>query len=145
MLAHGGYRLKCDRQSPCVSCSKREDEASCTYSNNEKLGHDSRKCNNKDSEAQFRLQKLEKMVSSLIQKNEEGSESCSNNTSRHNGTSGSNFDDASSDSSPQSSEPSSRRTLNLNVPEKGYVNATHWTAILDNVGGPPRWEVFFPS
>lgn len=31
------YRLKCDRQTPCASCSKRGDDASCTYTNSPRM------------------------------------------------------------------------------------------------------------
>ena len=96
------------------------------------MEHDRRNCGYRDSEAQIRLQKLEEMVTSLIQTNKEGSESRSDKTS-HDGTSDHILDNASIHSSPQISDLSSRGYLSMNVPEKEYVNATHWTAILENV------------
>lgn len=35
---------------------------------------------------------------------------------------------------PPTSDPSPEALLNMNGPERSYVNATHWTAILENVG-----------
>ena len=119
-----------------MSCSKRGEEASCTYANPEKLGGHKRDCGYRDSEAQLRLQSLEKMVTSLIQTNEESFESRSNKTSFQNMTGDGIPDHASVNSSPQTSELSSEGHLNMKPPEKVYVNATHWTAILENVGRP---------
>ena len=119
-----------------MSCSKRGEHASCTYSNPEKLGRDGRDKRDRDSEAQLRLQRLEKMVTSLIQTNEESPENRSDKTLFHNKTGDEIPDQASVHSSPQSSELSSEGHLNMKPPEKVYVNATHWTAILEHVGRP---------
>ncbi len=110
--------------------------ASCTYSNADKLGPDRRDCGYRDSEAQLRLQKLEEMVTSLMETNKDGFESHSDKTSPHTGTGDQNFDDASAHSLPQVSESSLRGHLNSKGSEKEYVNATHWTTILENVGIP---------
>ena len=70
-----------------MSCSKRGEEASCTYSNIEKPGRDRRDCGYRDSEAQLRLQKLEDMVTSLVRANEESPNSHSDRMSLNNFTS----------------------------------------------------------
>ena len=138
MLAYSN-RLKCDRQVPCESCLKRGEEASCTYSNAEKQGRDKRDCDHRDSEAQFRLQRLEEMVTTLIQTNKEWSENenRSDKVSLHKANGDRNFDDASVDSSLQNSEPPSKGHSTMEVSDKEYVNPTHWTAILEKVGRPP--------
>ena len=119
-----------------MNCSKRGEDASCTYSNPEKLGRDKRDCGYRDSEAQLRLQRLEKMVANLIQTNQVSSESRSDKTPFHNETGDGTSDYASVHSSPQTSELSSEGHTNMKPPEKVYVNGTHWTAILENVGRP---------
>ena len=117
-----------------MSCSKRGEDASCTYSNPEGLGRDKRDCGYRDSEAQLRLQRLEKMVTSLIQTNNESFESRTDRTSFHIKTGDGISDHESFNSSPQTSEMSSEGHMSMKPSEKVYVNATHWTAILENVG-----------
>ena len=136
LRADFSYRSKCDRQVPCMSCSKRGEEPSCTYSNVEKPGRDRRDCGYRDSEAQLRLQKLEDMVTSLVRANEESPNSHSDRMSLHNGTSDRTPDNASIYSSPQTSESASNGNPSMKSSEMIYVNATHWTTILDNVGSP---------
>ena len=119
-----------------MSCSKRGEDASCAYSNPERLGRDKRDCGYGDSEAQLRLQRLEEMVTGLIQVNEESSESRSDKASFHNKTGNGIPNHTSIHSSPQTSELSPEGHLNMKPPEKVYVNATHWTAILEHVGCP---------
>ena len=119
-----------------MSCSKRGEEASCIYSSPERPGRDKRDCGHRESEAQLRLQRLEKMVTSLIQTNEESSERRSDKTLFHDKTGDGIPNHASLHSSPQISELSSEGHRNVKPPEKVYVNATHWTAILENVGCP---------
>ena len=119
-----------------MSCSKRGDEASCTYSNAEKSARDRRDCGYKDSEAQLRLQRLEQMVTGLIQTNKAWSGGRNDNKILPNGPDNQMYDDISVDSSPQTSESSSKGRLNMNTSEKEYVNTTHWTTILENVSRP---------
>ena len=116
--------------------------ASCTYTNSDKLGFDGRDGGYRDSEAQLRLQKLEEMVTSLMETNKDGFESHRDKASLRNRTGDQNFDDASAYSSPQTSESSLRGPLNVKGPEKEYVNATHWTTILENVGSPHARQSF---
>lgn len=117
-----------------MSCSNKGEEASCTYSNSENLGRDGRDCGYRDSEAQLRLQRLEEMVTNLIQRNEESPESISDKRSRLNGTGDSTLEDVIIYSPRQLSDSSSEGDLNNKHSEKAYVNATHWTKILENVG-----------
>ena len=125
-----------------MSCSKRGEDASCTYSNPERLGHDTRDCGHRNSGAQLRLQRLEQMITSLIKTNQVSSESRSDKTSFYNETSDGISDHASVHSSPQTSELSSEGHLSMKPQEKVYVNATHWTAILENVGSRRSRRIF---
>lgn len=117
-----------------MSCSKKGEEVSCTYSDPESLGRDARDCGYRDSEAQLRLQRLEEMVTNLIQMNEKSSKNLSDKRSSHSGTGDSTLEDIIIYSPRQISESSSEADLNNKPSEKAYVNATHWTKILENVG-----------
>lgn len=123
-----------------MSCSKKGEEASCTYTDPESLGRDVRDCGYRDSEAQLRLQRLEEMVTNLIQTNEKSSKSLSEKRSSHSGTGDSTPEDVIIYSPRPISESSSEADLNNKPSEKAYVNATHWTKILENVGRsrPPK-------
>ena len=126
------HRLKCDRQVPCLSCSKRGDETSCAYFTSGVNGRDRRGGEPRDSEAQLRLQKLEEMVTSLMRTTKENLEGRRDEMSIQFG----NADQRFNDPSPTGSDPSSELQLDSNVPERNYVSATHWTAILENVCVP---------
>lgn len=76
------------------------------------------------------------MVTSLIQMNKESSESGSDKTSFHIKTGDGIPDHESVHSSPQTSDLSVEGQMSMKPSEKVYVNATHWTAILENVGRP---------
>ena len=67
LVAHFPYTMKCDQQVPCTTCLRREHGASCKYSKGGLDGPDKRDQESKTAEAQLRLQKLEKMVTSLMQ------------------------------------------------------------------------------
>ena len=95
--------------------------------------HDRSGGGSRDSEAQFRLQKLEEMVTSLMQTNKEALESRSDKTSLHNGTDAQSVNEPCFYSSSKISEFSSGERQNNNSSEKSYVSATHWTKILDDV------------
>ncbi|KAF6241377.1 hypothetical protein HO173_000087 [Letharia columbiana] len=122
-------KLKCDRQIPCVSCSKRGDETSCAYSNGATNGRDRRGGEARDSEAQLRLQKLEEMVTSLMRTTKEDSEILRNEMSPQAVIADQRFNNL----PPPTSDSSPEAQLNMNGPERSYVNATHWTAILENI------------
>ena len=108
----------------------------CTYSSAERLGSERSDYSARDAEARLRLQKLEDLVTRLIQTNKEGYEIRGDKKSSHNGMRDQNLDDVSDYSSPQTSVSSVRAHSSVNGTEKEYVNATHWTAILENVSGP---------
>ena len=131
------YRLRCDRQIPCACCSRRGDAASCTYSNSESIGCDKRDHHSRDSEVQIRLQKLEKMVTSLIPNSEEGSEGLREKSFLRRGRCDHDIDNGSASSSRQVPKSSLEGHLDMKSQGKGYVNATHWTTILENVSDLP--------
>lgn len=119
-----------------MSCSRRGKAASCQYSNGSQNVHDRHGGESKASEAQQRLQKLEEMVTSLMQTNKEGSESGSVNISPHNATVDQRFNKLSVHSLPQTFVRSSIGHLDVNCSETNYLGATHWATILENVGFP---------
>jgi len=87
----------------------------------------------KNSEAHFRLQKLEEMVTGLMQSNG-GSDSNSENAGPG-GASDQNLEDLIRKTSLYPAKPCSgaRGRLDVNGSETQYHGATHWTAILENV------------
>ena len=86
----------------------------------------------RESKAQLRLQKLEEMITSLIRTTKEESESRSDNTSPQVATA----NQCSNNLPPPSSSFSPEEQSSMNSTEQSYVSATHWTAILENVGVP---------
>ena len=131
-------RLKCDRQVPCSSCAKRGryDAASCTYSsgNRNERGKRDRAGESKNAEAHLRLQKLEDMVTGLLQSSSEGSESTGDIAHANGQPVDQNLADLSLDSSLRKIESSGARGhLDISRSETKYLGATHWTAILENV------------
>lgn len=137
--AHDIYRLKCDRQRPCSSCVKRGDGTPCTYAGALKDNRN-RHVESKGSEAQLRLQKLEEMVTSLMQN--------TNDRSGHGANLLSNIAmtppemiDPSLKASPHSSSNevpdtflTSKGHLDDNDSGSRYLGATNWTTVLQNVG-----------
>lgn len=134
MLAHCLHRLKCDRQVPCFNCSKRGDAPSCDYSNGLRKGRDKRDEAVKASEAHVRLQKLEQMVTSLMQTTSKGSGTSGETRSSSNAMIDQHLKDLSVHSSSQTLEPSCGGHLDIQGPETNYLGATHWATILENVG-----------
>ena len=119
-----------------MSCSKRGDAASCNYSNGNQNGRDRRDNGSRTSEAQLRLQKLEQMVTSLMQTTKEGSGNRSERKPYYNATLDQRLEDLSVNSLRQNFEASSGGYLDINGSETNYHGATHWAAILDNVSLP---------
>ena len=129
-------KLKCDRQSPCAPCSRRGDVAavSCNYSKSEKdNGHGTNTSTNSTrAEAQIRLQKLEELVTGLMQAtpSSDGADDASNNMAIDHGPKEVTLP------SPSSSEQSGSLLnghLNIDGLESHYHGATHWTTILENI------------
>ncbi|KAG9236062.1 fungal-specific transcription factor domain-containing protein [Amylocarpus encephaloides] len=128
-------KLKCDRQHPCSTCTRRgeSDAAACTYSNTT-----SRSTNRyhtgapRSSEAHLRLQRLEEMVTNLIQ------------NSKDNSSLGSIPSPGRASTGPSSGplnetqelieEPEKRLgRLDVHGSESMFIGPTHWTALLDNI------------
>ena len=129
-------KLKCDRQTPCAPCSKRGDAASssCNYS---KINKDGGNASNRPtfsnrSEAQFRLQKLEEMVTGLMQAS---SSSSPHSSSSDSATIDRQMEDlsVSFQTIPDRSELSPKGHLDTHGLERCYQGATHWTTILENI------------
>ena len=133
LIAHCPYRLKCDRQIPCMSCSKRGDVASCNYSNGTRSTRDGRDEASRTSEAQIRLQKLEQMVSGLLEKTKAGTGQRVDETP-HDVTVDQRLKDLSVQSSLESSQASTGGYLDVHGSKSNYFGATHWAAVLENVG-----------
>ena len=131
-VADSPHRLKRDRQSPSTACSKGGDIASCNYSNGGPSGREGPRT----AEAQLRQQKLEEMVTGLMQKNKERSENLSDKTSPPGMTVDGRMETLSVHSSPLCCETSSGGHLDINGSEANYVGATHWATILENVSIP---------
>lgn len=104
-----------------MQCLKRGDGPTCTYPNAPRAEHDD---NPRSSEAQLRLRKLEEMVNSLMA-NKAGSQSCE-------GANPNPSANQTPDSTPL--ETSLEGHLNTSGAESNYLGATHWQAILQNVG-----------
>ena len=135
LVAHCLCRLKCDRQVPCTSCSMRGNAASCNYSNGAPHGRGTGSGGSRATEAQLRLQKLEEIVTSLMQTSKDGYQS-SSKPATYNSTVDRRLKDLSIHSSPQTFETCSGGRLDINGTETNYLGATHWTTILENVGVP---------
>lgn len=121
-----------------MSCSRRGEETACAYSNGCAHGRDRRGENPRDSEAQRRLQKLEEMVTGLMRATKEDLESRRDKTSPQVAMADQGFNNP----SPPISDSTPEAQLNIIVPDRDYVSATHWTAILDNVCLPHGKKIF---
>ncbi len=120
-------RLKCDRQVPCTTCTNSGSGPSCSYAVRPANGRERRDEGLRTSEAHLRLQKLEEMVTSLMQRTEDGSGEPNTNNSASNGTIEQKIGCLSVDGSLHSVNNLSKGHLN-------YQGGTHWSAILENVG-----------
>lgn len=138
-IPYNTCRLRCDRQIPCAPCSKRGDGDSCTYSSSIRNGHDEP---SRTSEAQLRLKKLEKMITRIMNNTADSSESQTDRSTPHSLNVEEHLRDLSVQNSPQSSSASSGGRLAINGSEANYLGATHWTTILENVGGSNRREYY---
>ncbi|KAE9367933.1 hypothetical protein N431DRAFT_548239 [Stipitochalara longipes BDJ] len=119
-------KLKCDRQSPCTTCSKNGIGLSCNYSVRPSNGHERRDEGLRTSEAHLRLQKLEEMVTSLMQKTRDGSDGPTSDTSASNAT----IERSISTLSVNGSLHPLNGTSNG---KHDYQGGTHWSAILENI------------
>jgi hypothetical protein len=136
VVAHYARRLKCDRQVPCATCANNGIGPSCHYAARPTNGSERRDDGLRNSEAHLRLQKLEEMVTSLMQKTGAGFEGSKSNTNPSNGTIEQSIGSLSVDSSPYPFNRTSNGHLD-------YQGGTHWSAILENVGFSPKMFVCF--
>jgi hypothetical protein len=90
------------------------------------------------SEAQIRLQKLEEMVTTLMQRSGEGSEGLNAKTSSSSKTVEQSISNLSVDGSPYPSNGASGGHWDVKGSEVNYLGATHWSTILENVGSFPQ-------
>ena len=116
-----------------MSCTKRGDAASCSYSNNNRNGTEKRATRSRDSEVQLRLQKLENMVTGLMRTSSEGTESRSDKPLPFDVAVDHCLQDLSIESPLQTSKSSLKGHLDVNGSETNYLGATHWATILENV------------
>ncbi|KAF3908064.1 hypothetical protein ABW21_db0204246 [Orbilia brochopaga] len=156
-------KLKCDRQHPCSSCSKRGEGSLCTFnaassttngSNGVSKPSGSSATDTKRAEVQAKLQKLEDLVQELIQsgavipKPSHGpahSHSNRRNSATHKGPTTKSTskqqvqvedfeDDGPEDSTKESKRDTTPPVLMCYHEESGgYVGATHWAALLDQI------------
>jgi Fungal specific transcription factor domain/Fungal Zn(2)-Cys(6) binuclear cluster domain len=109
-------KLRCDRQHPCETCVKRNEESSCTYTKQQQT-------NTKDnavsrSKAQDRLRNLEQLVMQAFE-------------SRPSSKTPSSFGTATEAFSPDGT--SMDGSLDNNPIAAKYAGSTHWSAILENI------------
>ena len=126
-------RLKCDRQAPCTSCSKRGEAGSCNYISGGRNGHERPDGGgSKSSEAQLRLQRLEEMVTSLMQI----PDISNGHVLAHHASVAQRLNGLSVHGKQRAFETSAEGHLDIHGSETNYLGATHWAAILENVSIP---------
>ena len=133
MTTYRTCRLKCDRQTPCGSCIKRGDASSCSQSQNNPNGDLRRETRSRDSEAHSRLQKLEQMVTGLMQTPKKDPIDRNKNVDSDGTTLDKNLNDLSVNNVEENSAKFSSGHLELNGCEMNYLGGTHWATILENV------------
>ncbi|KAH8682714.1 hypothetical protein BX600DRAFT_479184 [Xylariales sp. PMI_506] len=109
-------KLKCDRALPCSSCTRRGDQATCTYQRFAEAA-DQRGENRAQNEA--RLERLEKLIQTLA-----AEPANAPNVAARSGT---------SDSAENSDTSPSNDSANSQLNEAIYNGATHWSAMLDDI------------
>lgn len=102
-----------------MTCQKKGDISACFYESDAVIAPTQRDGNFKNSEAQLRLQKLEAMVTSLMQAPQNASAS--------------NVPSSGIRSMQEVSKASTGGHLDENGAETSYVGCTHWTTVLENV------------
>lgn len=142
-------RLKCDRTHPCDRCTRRGDAASCTY-----VGHGPRSRSNHSvasdpSHIQDRIQHLENLILSFAQKRRQedddgrgaaGTDDVASNPVTNGGHDGNvvartmqqNANTNTNTTTPLEDSPG--KLVNNEKVGITYVDASHWQAILDDVG-----------
>ncbi|EPS45446.1 hypothetical protein H072_643 [Dactylellina haptotyla CBS 200.50] len=151
-LACRNRKLKCDRQHPCTACNKRGEGSSCTFtaaigssavSGSSGISKPSNiPTDAKRSEAQAKLQKLEDLVQQLIQSGAVVSKPShtpiTTNKIPPRSPKAAAQPEEDDDIEEDSQEDSGSETLPpilmcYNEASGGYVGATHWAALLDQI------------
>ena len=125
--------MKCDRLHPCTPCSKRHDAESCSYPIFAKDKREPPGEGPRGNEVQLRLQKLEEMITTLMQ-NPKGTSKTSNDTHSVRDVTMSRSSESLSAHGPSPTEANIGGHLETNGPETNYLGATHWETILEHVG-----------
>ncbi|CAH0032823.1 unnamed protein product [Clonostachys rhizophaga] len=113
-------KLKCDRNTPCGSCVRRRDAASCSY---EPPGDNSGHSRQHQAHAETRLERLEQLVELLAGQR-------TNNTS----TAATEITPPGMVAEEPSAEANTGSTaLTLDVPQLSYSGTTHWLAVLEDI------------
>ncbi len=107
-------KLKCDRDSPCSSCVKRNDDASCTY---ERFTRSTAHERERRVQAEARLEHLEGLVQQLAASQSSASGPPSDPSSARTG----------------GIETNARETASLPYDELAYTGSTHWSAMLEDI------------
>ncbi|KAJ8130990.1 hypothetical protein O1611_g2641 [Lasiodiplodia mahajangana] len=120
------YRLKCNREQPCSSCTQRGLGTSCTYSANTEISPRVQKgqAPKKPDSLQDRIQQLEDLVIELMNKTPKVT--AASKDLQPTGFPGEDIPDDSSTISDTSVIQPSDTGAN-------YVNSEHWAAILDSI------------
>jgi hypothetical protein len=117
-------KLRCDRQHPCETCVKRNDESSCTYGKTAEGTKPEGGANQK--KAQDRLRNLEQLVMQMVEKGSPTKPNSAHSTATS--TSGPILLSAGdSDGTPRDG------SLDQASKAAKYVGSTHWSAILENI------------
>ncbi|KAF7897833.1 uncharacterized protein EAF01_008799 [Botrytis porri] len=130
-------KLKCDRNSPCNNCSKRDLSSSCTYIHNSraKISH-AQRIREKPKDVQDRIQHLEELVVTLMNQAK-----CTTAPSKP--TILSVFQSSTikprglswPDDAMISESADSIGRISVEDEVQNYVGGAHWAAILENIAG----------
>ncbi|EPE28759.1 hypothetical protein GLAREA_09880 [Glarea lozoyensis ATCC 20868] len=138
-------QLKCDRNSPCQNCIKRDLAATCTYvhaglrGSKQSSVHKSTNLSQRDVQSQ--ISRLEELVVSLMNKSRAAGSTNkpgAPQTQSSDDTSSPNFeltttDDQWTEITGVKNATESLGMINIKDNQPSYVESSHWTAILDNI------------
>ncbi|KAI9641221.1 hypothetical protein NHQ30_010021 [Ciborinia camelliae] len=130
-------KLKCDRNSPCNNCFKRDLSSSCTYIHNsrEKTSH-AQRAKDKSKDVQERIQHLEELVVALMNQTKDTTATSTPavppdfqpSTIRH-----PRFPWPNDTAISESADSVGRISIEDEL--QNYVGGAHWSAILENIAG----------
>ncbi|TGO19249.1 hypothetical protein BTUL_0005g00980 [Botrytis tulipae] len=130
-------RLKCDRNSPCNNCSKRDLSSSCTYIHNSraKTSHTQR-TREKPKDVQDRIQQLEELVVILMNQAKDTTTPSKPTISPGSRNSTIKPRELSwPDDATISESADSIGRISVEDEVQNYVGGAHWAAILENIAG----------